>query len=175
MYSVGYQGGGGYTFVLNADTGQVCELNLGGWAAVAHWSSDGRYLAVERATSSHPADLAILDTITGKLTTFVGVDQGTQGQLYVDDFTWAPDNYHLLAIGSIASQPSNSQNTSDTHGLYLADIGLGKGIYVDEYKSIVSSQDNNLAWSADGSNLLVRCPTQTSDRICIMSVQETGQ
>ena len=22
--------GGGYTFILNADTGQVCELNLGG-------------------------------------------------------------------------------------------------------------------------------------------------
>jgi hypothetical protein len=42
---------GGYTFMLDTTTGHVCELNFGGWASNAHWSSDGRYLAIVRSKS----------------------------------------------------------------------------------------------------------------------------
>jgi len=173
LYSNNYFGGGGYTFILNADTGQVCELNLGGWVATgAHWSSDGRYLAIGMAATSHLADLALLDTVTGKLTTLAGAPRGINGQLYVNDLIWAPDNHHLLAIGSVVLSQKN-QSASDGHGLYLVDIGSGQSVYV-EYKSIVSSEDNNWAWSPDGSKLVMRCPTQTVDQICLISVQKSG-
>lgn len=172
LYSDGVMGGGGYTFMLNTDTGHICELNLGGWAAGAHWSSDGRYLAVGRATSSHPADLTLLDTLTGNLTTLNGAPDGMQGQLYLNDFIWSPDNHHLLAIGSVIS-PTNSQG--NIHGLYFVDIASGRSIYVAEYKSIISMEDNNWAWSSDGSKLLARCPTQLVDQICLISIQEAGQ
>ncbi|MEW6240642.1 MAG: hypothetical protein AB1564_07515 [Chloroflexota bacterium] len=63
----GAMGEGGYTYILDADTGQVCEVDFGGWATVARWSSDGHYLAIGRATNSHPADLTLLDATTGNL------------------------------------------------------------------------------------------------------------
>ncbi len=172
LYSDGATRGGGYTFILNSDTGEVCELNLGGWAEVAQWSSDGRYLAIGMAATSHLADLALLDTVTGKLTTLAGAPRGINGQLYVNDLIWAPDNRHLLAIGSVVLS-QNNQSASDVHGLYLVDIGSGQSVYV-EYKSIVSSEDNNWAWSPDGSKLVMRCPTQTVDQICLISVQKSG-
>ena len=62
----------GYTFLLDANTGDICELNFGGWAGVARWSSDGRYLAITRATDHYPimsSDLAVLDTTTGNVLT----------------------------------------------------------------------------------------------------------
>ena len=61
---------GGYTFLLDTNSGQVCELDLGGWALVVRWSSDGRYLAVARSQGTLPidfSDLVVLDTVSGKL------------------------------------------------------------------------------------------------------------
>jgi hypothetical protein len=34
---------------------------------------------------------------------------------------------------------------------------------------------NNLAWSPDGSKLLIRCPTMEEDRVCFISIQRTAQ
>jgi len=175
LYSDGAMGGGGYTFILNADTGRICELNFGGWASRARWSSDGHYLAIGRAAESHPADLTVLDTMTGRLTTLGGAPEGIEGQLFIYDFVWAPDNDHLLAIGNIIS-PQNSQGENDTQGLYLVAISSGQSVHVvPEHKSFVFSQDNNFAWSSDGSKLAIHCPTQTVDQICIISVQKAKQ
>jgi hypothetical protein len=174
LYSEGVMGGGGYTFILDADTGRVCELNLGGWAIGARWSSDGRYLAIGRVTNSHLVDLTLLDTTTGNLTTLDNAPQGMEGQLYVNDFIWTPDNHHLLAIGSVIS-PQDSQRQGNVQGLYLVDIPLSQSVYITEYKSIVSYEDNNWAWSPDGSKLLMRCPTHVVDQICLISVQRAGQ
>ncbi|MFZ5908887.1 MAG: WD40 repeat domain-containing protein [Chloroflexota bacterium] len=171
LYSKGYEGGGGYTFVLNANTGHICELNLGGWVSRARWSSDGRYLAIGRVTGPYPAVLTILDATTGELTTLIGTPQGSDGQLYLYDFVWAPDSRHLLAIGIVTSI-QNTQDENNTPGLYLVDIASGQSIHVSpEYKSYVSSQDNNFAWSPDSSKLIIRCPSQTVDQICIIPVQ----
>lgn len=171
LYSEGAVGGGGYTFILNADTGDICELDFGGWASQARWSLDGRYLAIGRVTKSHPTVLTLLDTTSGKLTILDGAPQEIEGQLLIYDFVWAPDNHHLLAIGSVIS-PRNSQAENDTQGLYLVDIASGQTIHIaPEHKSFVFSQDNNFAWSKDGSQLVIHCPTQTVDQICRISVQ----
>ena len=171
----GAMGGGGYTFILNADTGHVCELDFGGWASGARWSSDGRYLAIGRATTSHPSDLTLLDATTGNITTLRGTPQGIEGQLYLNDFIWAPDNHHLLAIGSVISS-QNFQSENNIQGLYLVDIVSGQSVHVaPEHKSFIFSQDKNFAWSPDGSKLIIHCPTQTVDQICLISVQRAGQ
>jgi hypothetical protein len=177
----GMQEGGGYTFILDTHTGEACELNLGGWAVKAHWSSDGRYLAIIRAViSSNPVDLtdlAILDTVTGKLYTTMVIPQETEGKHYVEDFVWAPDNNHLLVLGSIPSQMA-AQGASVHHELYLADFASGQSIHLfPEFKSFFAdgAPKNNFAWSSDGSKLLIRCPTNIIDRICLISVQGTRQ
>ena len=174
----GGQRGGGYTFILDANTGQVCELNLGGWAVKAHWSSDGRYLAIIRAmVSSSPVsltDLAVLDTGTGNLITIGVIPQEMGEKHYVDDFVWAPDNRHLLAIGHVPSFQNTGQ--AGISGLYLVDFISGQSVnLLSAYTFYANMSQNNLAWSPDGSRLLIRCPTYEEDRVCLISVQRTGQ
>ena len=176
LYNDGAIKEGGYTFILNTDTGQICELNLGGWADQAHWSSDGRYLAFIRSVDySFPinsSDLTILDTMTGNLVTLTTPPLETEGKHYVDGFVWAPDNRHLLVIGSISLLKDNEHQT----GLYLVDFVSGQSVHVaSEYESSLSSQNANLAWSPDGSKVLIRCPLPVADQLCLVSVQETGQ
>jgi len=167
--------GGGYTFILNADTGKVCELNLGGWAVRARWSEDGRFLAIIRAEISGApvdvSDLAVLDAVTGNLYTATVTPQ--EGKHYVEDFEWAPDNHHLIALGNTPSQ-NTGQDQTIHHELYLIDFMTGQSVNIlPEYKSFFADGAplNNLAWSPDGSKLLIRCPTNVVDRICIISVQ----
>ena len=162
LYSAA-NGDGGYTFILNVNTGRVCELNLGGWAEVAHWSSDGHYMAFIRSTKySYPtysADLAVLDTITGKVTTFSVMPQGTEGTPLVYNSVWAPDNRHLLAVGDIWSQ----DKTNNLLGLYLVDVVSGQSVNVlPDYNNFFS---DGLAWSPDGSKLVIHCPTQIIDKM----------
>ncbi|MBI5838882.1 MAG: hypothetical protein HZB19_02160 [Chloroflexi bacterium] len=169
---------GGYTFVLDADTGRLCELNLDGWAFKADWSPDGRYLAIGRAREfSFPVnltDLTVLDTATGNLYITGITPQEVEGKHYVDDFVWAPDNRHLLAIGSVTPFQNSSQVGID--GLYLVDFISGQSDHLlPEYKFYASPSDNNLAWSPDGSKVVIRCPTYEEDRVCFISVQRSGQ
>jgi WD40 repeat protein len=167
---------GGYTFIMNADTGKVCELDFGGWARKALWSSDGHYLAIIRGTEyTSPVsvlDMAILDTITGELFTNGVIPQVVSGKRYVYDFKWAPDNRHLLAVGSTSSQ--NDQNDNGVDELYLLDFMSSKVVSIlPEYSKFFSS---GLAWSPDGSRLIIRCPISTKgDRICLIPVQEAGK
>jgi hypothetical protein len=125
LYSNDSLGGGGYTFILNTETDQVCELNLGGFAFEAHWSSDGRYLAFIRSTMytfpDYSADLAVLDTVTGKVVVLNVISKDMQGRHYTYDFVWAPDNRHLLANGEI----DNSTSSQVKVGLYLVDFVSG--------------------------------------------------
>ncbi len=177
LYSDGAIGGGGYIFILNSDTGRVCELKLGGWAIRAHWRSDGRYLAIVRATEYafpiHTSDLTILDTMTGKITSIAVIPQG--GKQYVDDFAWAPDNRHLLVTGSVYL--SRNSDLPDIAGLFLVDFISGQSVNLSPtYKFYENSLQSNLAWSPDGSKVAIHCPAiQTIDQICLISVQKSGQ
>jgi hypothetical protein len=167
---------GGYTFILNADTGQICKLDLGGWATIGRWSPDGRYLAVGRVATPHPSDLALLDSVTGDLITLDSPPQGIDGKFYISDFVWAPDNRHLLTRGNVylSQGGTNGGNIQDA-GLYLVNIS-NQNTYVGPYESTFAPpQDYNWAWSADGSKILMRCPTRELDRICLISVNQAGQ
>jgi len=174
LYSDG-DTGGGYTFILDSNTGQVCELKLGGWAARAKWSPNGRYLAIARFQGGRPtesSDLAVLDAATGKLYTMRVTPEDMVGKHYVSDIAWAPDNRHVLAVGSVLSSSGAMQN--DSKGLYLVDFVSGQSdpILPAYAFSTDSSRSSNLAWSPDGSQLLARCPTVEEERICLVSVQQ---
>ena len=167
---------GGYTFIMDANTGKVCELDFGGWASKALWSSDGRYLAIIRATYTFPVnvlDMAVLDTVTGELHTMEVLPPTVEFKRYVNNFVWAPDNRHLLAVGTASSQ--NNQNNGDSYGLfelYLVDFMTGQSVSIlPEYSGFFTP---NLAWSSDGTKLAVNCPTIEAGRLCLISGHTSG-
>ena len=175
LYSDGANQGGGYTFILNADTGRVCELNLGGWAQFAHWSSDGRYLAFVRSTMYtfpfYTADLTVLDSVTGKVEVLSVIPQQIEGDHLVDDFAWAPDNRHLLAIGEIYTSPS----TPEQFGLHLVDSVSNQSNNVTPAYKFYTSLHQSIAWSPDGSKVTVLCPVGTVSQICVIPIQRSAK
>jgi hypothetical protein len=169
--------GGGYTYILNTDTGNVCELNLNGWAIRAHWSSDGRYLAIIRSDISVSAvdstELEILDSITGTVVSVTVTPIDMVGKHSVDDFIWAPDNRHLVAFGSVLPSQDPSQYYKIRPNLYLVDFITNQSNQLfPDYPSFFADglPWNNLAWSPDGTKLLIRCPSNELDRFCLISV-----
>jgi dipeptidyl aminopeptidase/acylaminoacyl peptidase len=173
LYSDGAMSGGGYTFILNADTGRVCELNLGGWAGLARWSSDGRYLAFIRSTNyaapTYSADLTVLDVATGNMQVLNVMPKETGGLQVVDDFVWAPDNRHILAHGSVI-RSTTPLDPSNLYELYLVDIVSGQSDNVIPGYQFYTNSPRKMAWSMDGSKLLVSCPADGVDRLCIIPV-----
>jgi hypothetical protein len=186
LYSgAGLSSGGGYTFIFDTTSGSICELNLGGWAYIAHWSMDGRYLAIERENGySFPVpsnDFVILDTLTGSLRTVDIVSQDVEKH-HATDFTWTPDNLHLLVLEDIPSTYDPNNFETIHHELYFVDLTTGQSTPLfPEFKSFLAGGSrgmNTFAWSPDGSKLLVRCPSltgRTTDRFCLISVQKIGQ
>ncbi|MBI3165054.1 MAG: hypothetical protein HYZ24_10250 [Chloroflexi bacterium] len=111
---------GGYTFLFDSNTGQICELSLdregneSGWALNARWSSNGRYLAVARTWGMRPiktSDLVVIDMATGELYVMNLTPPDMDGQHFVIDIAWAPDNLHLAAVAQVREQnPSSSDH-----------------------------------------------------------------
>jgi hypothetical protein len=177
---------GGYTFILDTATGHICELNFGGWADSAHWSSDGRYLAIARAKSytglSDTIDLVVLDSVTGNLRTVGAVLPDVKGKHNVIDFTWTPDNLHLLILQDVPSTYDPYRGETFHHELYLVDLTSDQSIHLfPEFKSFAANIPplNSFMWSPDNSKLLVRCPLMKPlseiDRFCLISVQSAKQ
>lgn len=171
---------GDYTFILDTDTGRVCELDLGGWAGKARWSPDGRYLAFERSAVYYDSiDLLVLDTTSGQLYAPILTSQDITRQHVVNDFIWAPDSRHLLAVEYTRSQDIHSVPTE----LYLVDFMADQGIQIlPEYNFFGAggAPQNNLVWSPDGTKLLIRCPVgeipnNVVEQICFINVQRTGK
>ncbi len=74
---------------------------MDGWAGVARWSPDGRYLAMVKTWGSLPVkstNIAVLDMETGKINSFPVILDMKETQL-ISDIAWAPDNRHLVIIG----------------------------------------------------------------------------
>ena len=163
----------GYTFLLDTETGKVCEFDFGGWASFSGlWSPNGRYLAIDRVPGSDPTavestDLAILDAATGKL---YSINDAVAG------FAWAPDNHHLLTIKGFMPKPPCPEPGCEPYGkMYLTNFLTGEidsvlpadQFAMDWYGMLNTSI---LAWSPDGSKVLALCP-----ELCLITVQKTNQ
>jgi len=177
----------GYTLLLDVQSGQICEPNLFGtenpndwrksWAMLAHWSPNGRYLAVVRTKGPFPldfSDLIVLDTATGNLyqtdaTKFSPSDLDVQGKHYISDVAWAPDNRHLVAIRYVNPVRGNSI-PAGTDRLFLLDFLTGKAVQISSAELGPNFDGTSkLLWSNDGSQLIVQCPISG---LCLLSVQK---
>ena len=182
---------GGYTFLLDIQSGQICELNLFGkddpndsrksWAMSAHWSPNGQYLAVIR-TKGPPiidfSDLIVLDAQTGKLyqtdaTKLTPSGVNSQGNHYISDIAWAPDNIHLAAIGRVDYPTSGGNSMQVVDRLFLLNFLTGQSVQVSsaEIGPNIGNNQTQLLWSVDGSQLMAQCPKG----LCLLSVQKSIQ
>lgn len=184
--SLGYS----YTFLLDVQKGDICELSLWkddpndwrkSWVGMAHWSPNGRYLAVLRSKGLAPtdfSDLLVLDTTTGQLyqiepTTLSPLGMETLGKYYISDVAWAPDNHHLAAISQVDYYSSKSNSLDIEDGLFLLDFLNGQSTQIAPAKpgSNMDWPNDTLLWSEDGSQLIDICP----DGLCLLSVQKQIQ
>jgi hypothetical protein len=169
---------GGYTFLLDASSGEICEVDLGGWAVMARWSPDGRYLAVIRTRGTLPvdfSDLAVLDMFSGKLHAMSITPAEIVGRHFVNDVAWEADSVNLLAIGQVLENPGIP--TSDDYilnsGLYVVDFLSGQSLQVLQKHKLGSGLGApNLVLSPDGAQLIVQCPTLQEGRLCSIFVEE---
>jgi tricorn protease-like protein len=173
---------GGYTFLFDASSGEICELSLGregnenGWALNARWSSNGRYLAVARTWGMRPiktSDLVVIDTITGELYAMSLTPPEMEGQHFVVDIAWAPDNLHLAAVAQVVD-PNPVPDYRKLSSLYLVDFHVKQAIQVPSSNIKIGSGPGivNLAWSDNGKFLLAKCPTTREERLCLFSAQK---
>lgn len=157
--------------ILDTNTGEACEVDLDGWASVARWSPNGRFLAMVRTNGPMPdkySDLAVLDATTGTFYTSQ-IAPELNGQHYVTDIAWAPDSRHLIALGEVRE---NSQGEKQNRGLYFVDFASGQSIHLSLEQSFGGGWwGSNMVWSPDGSKLLVACPTEKEERLCLILVQ----
>jgi Tol biopolymer transport system component len=177
LYSNGDSGG--YTFLLDTSTGLVCELDLGGWALVARWSPDGRYLAVARSQGTLPidfSDLVVLDTVSGKLYA-MKITPEMDGRHYVNNIAWSPDSRFLAAIGLVLPYAqSGSGGSEDEHrALYLVDFILGQTRQIISAYKFTGGFGKGLIWAPNGSQLIAACHTGEEGRLCLIFVQESGR
>jgi len=167
----------GYTYIMDTNSGQICNLDFGGWAEMARWSPNGRYLSIVRAQGSGPAmsvDVVVLDTTTGEFYMLDAVASDIEGRHLAQDIEWAPDNHHLLfTIGTTQSQVTYTYDGL----LYLGDFISGQVERIlPTYQFNVGAGTINLAWSPDGSKLLINCPTTEGlKQVCLISVQTSGE
>jgi hypothetical protein len=189
LYSDPVAFGFSYTFLLDIQSGRICELSLWkddpsdwrkSWLEIAHWSPNGRYLAVLRSKGLAPtdfSDLIVLDTATGRLfqiepTKLSPAGLEMQGKHYFSDVTWAPDNRHLAAIGQVDYYSSNG-NFEIKDELFLLDFQSGQTVPISsaEFGPNMNWPNDTLLWSNDGSQLAELCP----GGLCLLPVQKHAQ
>ncbi len=154
---------GGYLFLVDIDTNKTCRINIGGWAGLARWSANGRYLAAIRSWGRLPSrrsELVVLDGMTGVLYTISVLPKDAKGEHQVEDIAWASDNRHLVVIGESFdhSIPDANGKYSRKPKLYLVDF------INNQRKQILPNREcysvwwgTSLSWSPDGSKLLAAC------------------
>ena len=166
-----------FLFLVDAETDQACEVDLGRvgelprWASYARWSSDGRYLAM-RTTARLPGNLlpfshlTVLDATNGKLY------QPDLDIRYIWDIAWSPNSRHLMALGEIEV----TQTGRPIQKLYLVDVltKQWRPILPDQSFGGGAGPGSQLAWSSDGHNLAIECPLldeterRIEDRLCLI-------
>lgn len=172
------------TILFDVTNGQSCTISFNGWVYFARWSPNGRYLAVIKSPSSHLSlwadlNLSILDGQTGN---FYQIDSKKVGPAemkdcckhIIGDLSWAPDNRHLIVMGTADFVGTGTHNPIEK--LYLVDFISGD---VDDifpsYEFSIGWWGTGLAWSPDGSKVLANCPTEEQGRLCFISVKNTTE
>ena len=167
----------GYTFLLDVDSGEICELNLDGWAVTARWSPNGRYLAIDRSQSTdrpvNPTVLTVLDTATGNIYTPKIISQELDGERNIVGLAWGPDNRHLIVLGALLPSRSCVLDCYPDVRLYLVDFISGQvDAVLPDSKFVINDMGANLAWSPDGSKISALC---WPGLLCSATVQINGQ
>jgi Tol biopolymer transport system component len=168
------------TFLLDINGRKSCALDFDGWVYFARWSPNGRYLAVVKSVGpNNPLwvnyDLNVLDTMTGELhkVNSAKIDPPHLAHL-VSDLSWAPDNHHLAIIEDAYATSTSPPPSIDR--LYLVDIISGEvSNPFPDYQFNIGWWGTGLAWSPDGSKILIRCPTHEVDKICLVPVHISGK
>jgi dipeptidyl aminopeptidase/acylaminoacyl peptidase len=167
----------GYTYLLDVDSGEICELNLGGWAVTARWSPNGRYLAIVRSQSPdrpvNPTVLTVLDTVTGNIYTLKSISQELDKEREIGGLAWAPGNRHLIVLGVLLPSRLCASDCYPDVRLYLVDFLSGQvNAVLPDSKFVINDIGANLAWSPDGSKIAALC---WPGLLCNASVQINGQ
>lgn len=168
------------TILFDVNYGQSCMISFNGWVYFARWSPNGRYLAVIKSPESSSSlwanyYLSVLDGLTGN---FYQIDSEKlvpaemKGRRIVSNFSWAPDNRHLIVMGTAEIVGTGEHNSINK--LYLVDFISGD---VDNlfpsYEFNIAWKGTGLAWSPDGLKLLADCPTEEQGRLCLFAVKRT--
>jgi Tol biopolymer transport system component len=166
-------------FLFDMNTGKFCTFNFGLSSWFARWSPNGRYLAIIRGGAWFPidfSDLAVLDTATGNLYT-MAFSPDVEGRHYVWDIAWAPDSYHLVAIGQVGAYQHCAPNCmDDVNRMYLVDFISGKAdLIFPSFQFSSGDIGENLAWSPDGTKILAQCRTEKVARLCLIPVHINGK
>lgn len=172
------------TILFDVNYGQSCTISFNGWVYFARWSPNGRYLAVIKSPSSHTSlwadyNLSVLDGLTGN---FYQIDEKKVApeemkdccRHMVSNFSWAPDNRHLVVMGTADIVGTGEHNY--VNKLYLVDFISGD---VDNlfpsYEFNIAWKGTGLAWSPDGLKLLADCPTEEQGQLCLIAVKKNAQ
>lgn len=178
IYTFSDSNNGRYSFLLSTESGEICELDLfpsdtaNSWVMTAQWSQNGRYLAIVRTKGQLPisfSNLIVLDTHSGSLYEVNPTNlESTHNESisFISDVAWAPDNNHIAVIGRFG----------ENSNLYLINFLSNQIIPIHSPQGISNNiGEKLLIWSKDGSRLLVKCPTNQEDRLCIYSLQNSIQ
>ena len=171
------------TILFDVNYGQSCTISFNGWVYFARWSPNGRYLAVIKSPSSHSSgwadyNLSVLDGLSGNFYQIdakkvVPAEMKDCCRHMVSNFSWAPDNRHLLVMGTADIVGTGEHNPINK--LYLVDFISGD---VDDlfpsYKFNIAWKGTGLAWSPDGLKLLADCPTEKQGRLCLFAAKRTA-
>jgi WD40 repeat protein len=179
-----------WTFLFDIQTNQVCEIDLGPfrdetvkampiWALEAKWSPDGRYLALI-TTDSFPGqasgtgaailatELTIVDMKTGQLRNLQPTSDVTPAQHYVTDIAWSPDSQYVATLGIVGIDEMGSEKA----GVFIIEASTGKlQPGPSDYELGGGLWGWQLAWSVDGSQLVVACPTPEEGKLCTVSLK----
>jgi dipeptidyl aminopeptidase/acylaminoacyl peptidase len=165
--------------LIDVYTGQICRLDIGGWAGVLRWSPNGRYLAAIRAKEDIPvktSDLIVLDMNTGQQYVQKIVTDQANIPYGIKDIAWSPDSQSIIVLAHYSEYPtSDSRNRQIHSGLYLVDFLHEKNIQVlPQYQFKGFLWGTNLAWSPDGKKLLVSC-RKNALQFCLIDVNTISQ
>jgi hypothetical protein len=105
--------------------------------------------------------LALFDVASQRTTSI------SLGYNYVTDVAWAPNSRQLLVMAVIGNQ-----NAYDQGGLFLVDMLTNDYVRVlPDLELWIGEFGAGLAWSSDGANVAVYCPTLEFAQVCLVPIK----